>query len=178
MTDVSNLEDARVVWTEERLAKVEAMWGAGATASQVAAEIGIGVTRNMVCGLVHRRKFVRFGVRQETGVERSEVVKDNSQRAQRMVEKTLKPLLEIVCDPIGLDSLHLSIDQLQDHHCRWPELAGPEQTYCGLQVKRDRPYCPGHSKLAFVPVVPKKRFAMASDPGRGRGGVFGAGRSS
>src|ERR687898_163448 len=40
-------------WTDERIAKLTKMWEGGATASQIADELG-GVSRNAVIGKAHR----------------------------------------------------------------------------------------------------------------------------
>src|ERR671932_169104 len=40
-------------WTEERIERLKKMWGDGATASQIADELG-GVSRNAVIGKAHR----------------------------------------------------------------------------------------------------------------------------
>ena len=40
-------------WTEERIDRLKAMWTEGATASQIADELG-GVSRNAVIGKAHR----------------------------------------------------------------------------------------------------------------------------
>src|SRR6476619_1026331 len=40
-------------WTEERIERLKAMWTEGATASQIADELG-GVSRNAVIGTAHR----------------------------------------------------------------------------------------------------------------------------
>ena len=40
-------------WTEERIERLKAMWTEGATASQIADELG-GVSRNAVIGKAHR----------------------------------------------------------------------------------------------------------------------------
>ena len=40
-------------WTEERIERLKKMWADGATASQIADELG-GVSRNAVIGKAHR----------------------------------------------------------------------------------------------------------------------------
>ena len=40
-------------WTDERIDRLKAMWAEGATASQIADELG-GVSRNAVIGKAHR----------------------------------------------------------------------------------------------------------------------------
>ena len=42
-----------MAWTDDRVETLKRMWGEGASASQIAKELG-GVTRNAVIGKVHR----------------------------------------------------------------------------------------------------------------------------
>lgn len=44
-------------WTEERVELLKKLWMEGLSASQIAAELGDGVTRNAVIGKVHRLKL-------------------------------------------------------------------------------------------------------------------------
>ncbi len=41
-------------WTDERVEMLRKLWNDGLSASQVAAEIGAGITRNAVIGKIHR----------------------------------------------------------------------------------------------------------------------------
>ena len=41
-------------WTEERVERLSRLWLEGRSASQIAGELGEGVTRNAVIGKVHR----------------------------------------------------------------------------------------------------------------------------
>ncbi|OYU14310.1 MAG: GcrA cell cycle regulator, partial [Alphaproteobacteria bacterium PA4] len=43
-----------MAWTEERIAQLKAGWEGGMTASQIAEQLGEGVTRNAVIGKAHR----------------------------------------------------------------------------------------------------------------------------
>ena len=45
-------------WTDERIDRLKAMWTKGATASQIAEELG-GVSRNAVIGKAHRLAAAR-----------------------------------------------------------------------------------------------------------------------
>src|SRR5215211_7491925 len=45
--------DGSMSWTDERIDRLKAMWTEGATASQIADELG-GVSRNAVIGKAHR----------------------------------------------------------------------------------------------------------------------------
>ena len=44
-------------WTEERVELLKKLWMEGLSASQIAAVLGDGVTRNAVIGKVHRLKL-------------------------------------------------------------------------------------------------------------------------
>jgi GcrA cell cycle regulator len=46
-----------MAWTDERVALLKKLWMEGLSASQIAAELGEGVTRNAVIGKVHRLKL-------------------------------------------------------------------------------------------------------------------------
>ena len=43
-----------MAWTDERIAQLKAGWEGGKTASQIAEQLGEGVTRNAVIGKAHR----------------------------------------------------------------------------------------------------------------------------
>lgn len=48
-----------IEWTPERVDLLKKMWGQGLSASQIAARLGNGVTRNAVIGKVHRLNLSR-----------------------------------------------------------------------------------------------------------------------
>jgi GcrA cell cycle regulator len=179
MTDIMDVVDKRVSWTDERIDLLKTLWSEGLSAAEIAVALG-HVTRNAVCGKIDRLGLSAFKPRL-LAAPRVHPVREkiyNPQRAQRILEKVAAPVPEFVCDPVELESLHLTIEQLDEHHCRWPELDGPEQTYCGLQVKKDRPYCPGHCLQAYQPLVAKARPIRDAELKQGRGGIFGQGRSA
>ena len=43
-------------WTEERIELLRRLWSEGFSAAQVAAELGLGTTRNAVIGKIHHYK--------------------------------------------------------------------------------------------------------------------------
>jgi GcrA cell cycle regulator len=47
------MAEANVTWTEERLELLKKLWSEGMSASQIAAELGGGMTRNAVLGKSH-----------------------------------------------------------------------------------------------------------------------------
>src|SRR4051794_21506942 len=51
---VNTTPNDKMPWTDDRVEQLKRMWSEGLTASQIAARIGQGVTRNAVIGKVHR----------------------------------------------------------------------------------------------------------------------------
>ncbi|MCT2398822.1 GcrA family cell cycle regulator [Novosphingobium mangrovi (ex Huang et al. 2023)] len=70
-------------WTDERIEKLTKMWEGGATASQIAEELG-GVSRNAVIGKAHR-----LGLK-----ARPSPVKANEKPARPAAPKKVKPAVE------------------------------------------------------------------------------------
>ena len=70
-------------WTDERIEKLTKMWEGGATASQIADELG-GVSRNAVIGKAHR-----LGLK-----ARPSPVKANEKPARPAPQKKTKPVAE------------------------------------------------------------------------------------
>ncbi|HHB83366.1 MAG TPA: GcrA cell cycle regulator, partial [Devosia sp.] len=46
-----------MAWTDDRVSILKKLWMEGLSASQIAVELGEGVTRNAVIGKVHRLKL-------------------------------------------------------------------------------------------------------------------------
>src|SRR3712207_3705671 len=53
------MAETSVTWTEERLELLKKLWSEGLSASQIAAELSVGMTRNAVLGKSHRLGLVR-----------------------------------------------------------------------------------------------------------------------
>src|SRR6202011_2754907 len=47
-------DEAKMSWTDERVELLRQLWLDGRSASQISAELGLGITRNAVIGKVHR----------------------------------------------------------------------------------------------------------------------------
>ena len=48
------MANAGLTWTKERIERLKELWTEGLSASQIAAELGEGVSRNAVLGKAHR----------------------------------------------------------------------------------------------------------------------------
>ena len=142
------------MWTEERVALLQRLWGQGYSASQIANQLQ-GVTRNAVIGKIHR-----LGKRPE-GASRTHSARPaavhparrpSPVEAHRMVVSTqpaewaVRPFRRIAEEP-GL----ATSTTLEANMCRWP-IGDPEEagfSFCGRSADGARPYCQGHSRLAY-----------------------------
>ena len=73
---------------------------------------------------------------------------------------------EIVSRPVAIEApvpLKLELIQLTEQTCKWP-IGDPAQEdfhFCGHSTKESSPYCAYHSRLAYQPVVDRRRERRA-----------------
>ncbi|MGZ3276169.1 MAG: GcrA family cell cycle regulator [Caulobacteraceae bacterium] len=155
------------MWTEERIALLQKLWGQGYSASQIATQLQ-GVTRNAVIGKIHR-----LGKRPETSTPRARpaVAASHARRRPAAVEArraTTKPLPQPISQPMSQPQPEWAVRPfrraalpsepglatcatLEANMCRWP-IGDPDEagfSFCGRSVDGQRPYCHGHSRLAY-----------------------------
>ena len=164
-----------MTWTDERVELLKKLWIDGLSASQIAAEMG-GVTRNAVIGKVHRLglsgraktansassrpkpapRNTNFQARparngQQRGLVRSRIRVSPERRAdgQARVEQRLE----------APEPLRLELTDLTDQTCKWPigDPAAADFSFCGHAPKEGSPYCPYHSRVAYQPVLDRRR---------------------
>ena len=163
-------------WTEERVERLSRLWLEGRSASQIAGELGEGVTRNAVIGKVHR---LGLSGRDPAPVEAPQVHVKATLPAEQIA---LPPLLEeFVSDiellpappPISIDlhalraasdvviplSDRVTILELGATMCRWPlgDPTSAEFRFCGCRSLNSSPYCAEHARVAFQPVADRRR---------------------
>jgi len=140
------------MWTEERIALLQKLWGQGYSASQIANQLQ-GVTRNAVIGKIHR-----LGKRPESArprparpvvhpARRPSPIEAHRAAAPQPAEWAVRPFRRIAEEP-GL----ATSTTLEANMCRWP-IGDPEEagfSFCGRSADGEKgPYCQGHSRLAY-----------------------------
>jgi len=173
-------------WTDERVELLKKLWMEGLSASQIANELGEGVTRNAVIGKVHRLKLSarakpasaaprprspnRSGVRRvSSGGGASNMKRRVMASAPVMGATALKPSedMDIEMEP-ELAEVHelfipegerLSLLDLNDQTCKWPigDPLNPDFHFCGRTPKDDHPYCEFHARRAYHQIDKKRR---------------------
>ena len=159
-------------WTPERCDQLAELWAAGLSCSQIAAEMGEGLTRNSVIGKVHRLKLP----------PRKEAHHKSNHRYMRHPKpapkpKAAKPIKGFrpgVALPLLPEAMPGDLEALKgdvwaalpdtspkpllavsdDKGCRWP--IGEERPYlfCGEPTHKGV-YCATHYSVAYRPIPPK-----------------------
>lgn len=159
-------------WNDERVDLLSRLWMEGRSASQIAAELGGGVTRNAVIGKVHRLGLSgRAKVAQTQAANRLRPVKPLA-RADELPAPALDavaPALPTSLPPVAPRahtgdvviplSNRVTIMELRDSMCRWPlgDPSSAEFRYCGSRAGVMGPYCEQHARLAFQPAQERRR---------------------
>jgi GcrA cell cycle regulator len=160
-------------WTDERVEQLKKMWLDGLSASQIANELGDGISRNAVIGKVHRLGLsgrvkspapaaARPRARSdgETAGPSAPVVHGNlavAVETRPAPAPAPRPVAEDVVVPI---SERVGIMDLRESMCRWPlgDPASPEFRYCGAKMQVGLgPYCTHHARIAYQPAMDRRR---------------------
>ena len=161
------------MWTDEKVELLRQLWLDGKSASQIAAELGDGVTRNAVIGKVHRLGLsgrVKASapatprIRQRPAGQRAPAPRSgggfrgNTALALAR-DAQLEPEPEFREDVVIPMSLRVTIVELKEAMCRWPlgDPTSAEFRYCGIQTQGDGPYCVHHGRMAYQPVQDRRR---------------------
>lgn len=156
-------------WTDAMTDRAEKLWKEGWSASQIAREIGQGLTRNAVISKLHRIGAM--------GGSRAEPAKPNLGAARprrprpEPVAKTAAaaddiatwsmPAAPVVADA---DIVCLGVDYASgpDRRCAWP-IGDPRAAsfrFCHEPVVRGRAYCGPHCRSAGQSAKPRPMTAM------------------
>ncbi|MPS70936.1 MAG: GcrA cell cycle regulator [Novosphingobium sp.] len=169
-------------WTDERIEKLTKMWEGGATASQIADELG-GVSRNAVIGKVHRLKLSGRG--RTTAAPARQKKASSAPAASKPVRaaapaRSAAPTIgatalqvQFDAEPVARQQLRssdnvvvpisrrLDLTQLTERTCKWP-IGDPMKDdfhFCGCESSDSSPYCSYHAKLAYQPVSDRRKAA-------------------
>ncbi|QGM96930.1 GcrA family cell cycle regulator [Methylocystis parvus] len=167
-------------WTDERVELLRKLWSDGLSASQVAAELGPGITRNAVIGKIHRLGLAERAKTASAPRPRAakaprtaavgvaaapaprgggHVVHGNVALAfapQALVVARAQPEEEVVI-PM---SERVTLMELRESMCRWPmgDPTTPEFRFCGGKSPiGGGPYCAHHARVAYQPAQDRRR---------------------
>ena len=154
-------------WTDERVDLLKKLWLDGLSASQVAKQLGGGLTRNAVIGKVHRlglsgRAAPSQPHRPVFKPARPPRAATPAIPAPRRMEPAVRPEPE---PEVSIEeSGSATVLTLGAHMCKWP-IGDPSTdgfSFCGRVSSGDGPYCTHHARVAYQPQQ-KKVGAKRSD---------------
>ncbi len=174
------MTEGRETWTEERLELLKKLWGEGLSASQIATQLGGGVTRSAVLGKTHRLGLVR-NRSAETATPRlrnptqppAQAITSNlaapqnpNQGPKPSVQASIQAPAEhpkpapLPVEAVAPGSKGLTIMEFREGTCRWPlgDPTKPEFRYCGAGGVPGLPYCDHHAQIAYIPSAERKRL--------------------
>jgi GcrA cell cycle regulator len=169
-------------WTDERVEQLRQLWLDGKSASQIAATLANGITRNAVIGKVHRLGLSGRVKAPSQSAPRPRAPKPHAHRpmntrpqgprtqganalayAPRAEARPIERPIEEVVIPM---SERVTIMELKEAMCRWPlgDPATPDFRYCGGKSPIGVPYCTYHSRVAYQPAQDRRNRRPAGPP--------------
>ncbi|MDI1281113.1 MAG: GcrA cell cycle regulator [Brevundimonas sp.] len=149
-------------WTEDRVGALKKLWLEGQSASQIAKQLGGGVTRNAVIGKVHRlglsgRAAPSQPARTTFRAARPRPAAPAQPSAPRRIETAqLRPNAPVPPTPERPPEMPgtATVMTLGAHMCKWPigDPSSREFSFCGRRAS-EGVYCIEHARVAYQPQV-------------------------
>lgn len=156
-------------WTDERVEVLKKLWLDGLSASQIAKQLGGGVTRNAVIGKVHRLGL--SGRAAPSKPARPVVRMTPRPRPVSVPAAPRRPAALPVAQPTVIarreEPGSATVLTLGVHMCKWPigDPSSRDFTFCG-QPAGGATYCAHHAAIAYQPVQRKGGRSQAADLAR------------
>jgi GcrA cell cycle regulator len=156
-----------MAWTDERIAQLKAGWEGGKTASQIAEQLGEGVTRNAVIGKAHRLGLesrpspVKAGEDTEAAVVTRAATVAPVPPAAAATPAVAAPVAArpVAKKPVRTGkAAKTSLLDLNEKICKWP-IGHPGDSdfhFCGKPSQAGFPYCTEHCLQAYQAQLPRR----------------------
>jgi GcrA cell cycle regulator len=157
-------------WTEDRVGALKKLWLEGQSASQIAKQLGGGVTRNAVIGKVHRlglsgRAAPSQPARATFRPARPRPAQPTqAPSAPRRIEAVQPRPAAAPSVPAPMPDLPgtATVMTLGAHMCKWPigDPSSNEFSFCGRRSS-EGVYCVEHARVAYQPQVKRGATDLA-----------------
>ena len=152
-------------WTDDRVGALKKLWLEGQSASQIAKQLGGGVTRNAVIGKVHRlglsgraapsqpaRTATSFRTTRPRPAAPTATPASAPRRLEAVSSKPVPPTPPAA--PIPDLPGTATVMTLGAHMCKWPigDPSSREFSFCGRRAS-EGVYCVEHARVAYQPQV-------------------------
>jgi GcrA cell cycle regulator len=171
-------------WPEDTFERAKKMWVVdGLSGSQIANQLGCGLTRSAVVSKLNRAGLKRNIVKAKCVAQRkrpnpekishdkaTSVLNSLPSRPMRGPSALPTPPTEVSFEPSMEDSeiplkQRRTVDTLESRECRWPcgDPAKPDFYFCGGKTQLGLPYCPTHARRAYVQVTPRRKSDVSTN---------------
>lgn len=127
-------------WTDDRISLLKDLWDKGLSASQIAGELGEGVTRNAVIGKAHR-----MGLSSRPSPVKGEAASTEAPQPRRAPAPKK-------------ENKKVTLLDLTERMCKWP-IGHPGEAdfqFCGKPSLPTFPYCADHCAQAYQVQQPRR----------------------
>jgi GcrA cell cycle regulator len=133
-------------WTKAQAHDLEKMWEAGAPMAEMVQ--AFRVSKSAIIGKARRMKLSYRG----TSAPKHIVSPKARPVAMPMIEE-----IPVILDEVPPHA-RVALPDLEPHHCRWPlgHVGDPDFGFCGHERRVGSSYCPGHSRVAFRVLDPRR----------------------
>jgi GcrA cell cycle regulator len=156
-------------WTDDRVGALKKLWLEGQSASQIAKQLGGGVTRNAVIGKVHRlglsgraapsqpaRTTAAFRTARPRPAATAATTAAQPAAPRRLEVVQAKAVQPAAPAPAPIPDLPgtATVMTLGAHMCKWPigDPSSREFSFCGRRAS-EGVYCVEHARVAYQPQV-------------------------
>ena len=150
-------------WTDEKVNKLQDLWGKGKTASQIAEIIG-GVSRNAVIGKAHR---LNLSAKIKTRSSASQNNAGSSSPKINSVQKGSRKhrFRSLLLDNNFEPAKNLQLEELNEQTCKYMEghPDNKDSSFCGRKTIEKFSYCPLHIMIVFQPKGKKEELVDKED---------------
>ncbi len=158
-------------WTEDRVGALKKLWLEGQSASQIAKQLGGGVTRNAVIGKVHRLGLsgraapsqpARAAFRPSRPRPAQPTQAPSAPRRIEAVQPRVAAAAPSVPAPMPDLPGTATVMTLGAHMCKWPigDPSSSEFSFCGRRAS-EGVYCVEHARVAYQPQVKRGATDLA-----------------
>lgn len=143
-----------ITWTDDRVETLSKLWREGMSASQIARDLGHGITRNAVIGKVHRLGLTGRAAPRLPGAGRPDQRRERRGRLPHRLKpaRALPAPVELTPDlPLPATGL-ARVETVRRGQCRWPmgDPLADGFCLCGRTAVRGA-YCAPHAAVAYKP---------------------------
>ena len=138
-------------WTDEKVAKLEELWGKGNTASQIAEIIG-GISRNAVIGKAHRLNL-SAKIKTRTAISNQSFENSISNKNNQLKKGRRSRFKSLIIEKDFEPENPKQLEELDENICKWP-IGHPNEKnfyFCGRSSLKDFSYCKLHLLYAYQP---------------------------